>query len=533
MAPEKPKTIDAIGTLGMDGVVLDPNPLAPDMPMASLVLAQNATHDPKAGYAAALRKRAGLVKFNQENAGGPILGGAPMAVAGTGGAPATGGGGTTGSSSGAGEGTGAPGGTTDGTGTGNTGDSGSGGAGAGLFNGGTTIFGGARLLMIALDTNTLADGYGWYITSKKMQDVALVQTSPGPPGATENHFEAPGMFGRPFCITDDGWLYYSGALTETATGQTPTIRRTNGAVDQLVYTITALANPNDAAVVMCMAYGNGKVYVGVRDSVYNASSVGRLFQISHTSLTATQLGGTITGKFPNCMTFDSDRLFWGTGLDSTATAGAAVYTWSEAVGSGSSGVLAVTLGAPFIRTMLATNGVLWIGCLTDTLGDGDSLLVAQPQDATLGGIASSPNVAAPPAGADGTDYSDLYASSVQNYTGFQSFALFNGAVYASWYEPTVQAVILKCTLGASGVGAFQVMDKVWDDGGASGKRVPLQLFVDDGVLYAVGTRGQSTANVFMYTEDGITWSNNLASSIFGPNNPSTGFPRPIFFGVEQ
>ena len=205
---------------GKTGVIIDVNPLEPGLPDDCLFAAQNAMHDPQMGEFGAIRKRLGQKQFNNASAVGAILGGIPMAVAGTGGAPALGGGGSTGTSTGTGNGTGSPGGTTEGSGVGN----GSTTPGAGAYTG-SSLFSGARLVAIGMDTNNANDGYGWYVGSKKMQDTPIVATSPGPPGAMQNAGYSHGNNGKPCVLSPDGWFYYSLATSESTTGNTVTIRR--------------------------------------------------------------------------------------------------------------------------------------------------------------------------------------------------------------------------------------------------------------------------------------------------------------------
>jgi len=522
MASERPDTLDVF-TLGAAGVVIDPHPLQPGVPPYALTIAQNATHDARAGFGGAVRKRPGLVRFNQASAGGPVLGGIPMGVAGTGGAPATGGGGVLGDGAGSGEGTGAPGQTTDGTGTSNAGAS----AGAGSFNGGSSLFSGARLIVLGLDTNNGDDGYGWYLSSKRLADAAQLVTTPGPPGAALNTGMDYGQHGRPFVQTGDGWVYYMVANSESTSGNTPQVRRTNGASDQAVITITAEANPNDQALVVSMAYGNGTVFIGVRDSIWNATTAGRILLVDHTTRNLRATLPVLT-RVPYCMTWAGNRLFYGLNPIYTelAVAAGSLAAWSEALGTGIEGVDAYSgsnYNEPFTKCVVEFNGCLYIGTLADSAGSHGNFLYAAALDSSvLGGLGT-------PTGLSGGALSTLAGGTIAGYAGIQSLVEYKGALYASWYNSGHESAIVKGTVVTAGSPGL-TWTSAWSDTGAS-DRVPYQLYVDAGGRYAIGTRGMSANKHVMWTEDGVTWTD--ATSTFFTNNPSTGYPINVFFGLSQ
>lgn len=278
-------------TMGHTGVVLDPHTLEPGLPLDALAQAQNAIQDPKEGHGGAVRKRPGLARFNIAYAGGVILGGIPMPVAGFGGAPSAGGGapiGTgdvdDGTSIGTGDMTGAPGGTFDG------GNAISYPPGASQFNGGTQIFGGRRLFVVGRlgsdATVSQEGGSGWYVSSKGLVDVGTARTTPGPP-ITPYSFPAVTPFvdawGSPYCVKDNApaGLYYGGAYgnqllgiaVNRTIGTGPnglSIRRTDGTSDNLVTTIgvntlgrkAGIDDPNHSLVTVAPnGGGSGSGYI--------------------------------------------------------------------------------------------------------------------------------------------------------------------------------------------------------------------------------------------------------------------------------
>lgn len=226
-------------TLGQLGVIIDPNPLSPSLPVDSLRNAQNATHDPRRGRGGALVKRQGLIQFNINSAGGAILGGIAMPVAGTGGAPVVAasagfpgftGDTSTGTAAGAGSqvtaagtvtlGTGAPGNTTGGAPR-----YGSGGAAG--FNGGATLFNGARLVNIGFidNTDSNAGGEGWFVTSAGVNNSASIApagaTAPGVIYSFPPTTVFPTVVGLPCAFYGvNGYFYYANAHTQHTSAST-------------------------------------------------------------------------------------------------------------------------------------------------------------------------------------------------------------------------------------------------------------------------------------------------------------------------
>ncbi len=546
-----------VKTLGHSGVIIDPNTLEPALPDDSLRSAQNATHDPTQAAAGALRKRPGLKPFNLAYAGGPILGGIPMAVAGTGGAPATGGGGNTGSSTGAGDGTGAPGATSDG------GAAAYAAAGAGAFGGGS-LFGGARLIVIGIDDNTTSSqGAGWYVTSKKLANSASIVTTPGPPGKVYSFPPTatfPNAYGLPMCWhAASGYLFYAVQNTGQVTGGAITIRKTNGGSDVLVCTVPISGGSSAYATgttiryaVLTMHLGSdGFIYVGCKDKAAGqdtAGSWGSIFKLDPATNALAQLNVSSTpGATPNgyaglpyTLALFNGSLYWGehnlgAGSDTQKDVNADIHgmTTDQTYGvtdHGFSDAAMVSWLYPFPQTApasnpsmnLAANRILFCG------------FGVNATSATYAWIYSRDRSALQAAGAYTAQHQGSGGVGAVNGNYFVSAVAFNDKLYASFYNPGRAAKIFEFTPdytslatdgGWDGTGTWATV--FTDAGGAD--RSALYLFVDDGVMYAIS--GAATPARFgMWSTDGSSWTDESANL---PAGSHQAFPFPVFAGFNQ
>lgn len=543
----------SIWTLGHTGVIVDQNPEEPGVSDDALLFAQNATHDPKLGYGGAIRKRPGLARFNFTNAGGVILGGIPMPVAGTGGAPAAGGGaylGTgdsdDGSSIGTGDMTGAPGGTFDG-----------GSAffppqGASEFNGGTPLFGGARLIIVGrLGSDTTSSnegGSGWYLSSKNLADTAIKVTTPGPPVSSYSYpAVAPfdDAWGTPGCVLD-GFLYYAGAHGNQVTGSASPIRKTNGATDVLVNTIPVATAAEASATfptttgnrrqaIVCMHTGSdGSIYIGVKDKFYGQDtngSCGRVYKLAPDSGNLTEIN---TGSAPSmtpatyiaipyCMAYFDGRLFWGEFIAQSALNLASnVYATSSDLTYSFVDRPYVAADASAVTSMCVYDGQLWVGvgCYQNTNAGVSffSKLWQRRPGGTPGDNANwgsqSPGVT--PSG------------STTNGNYWSSMVVFNGDLYAVWYAPSSNTQIYKIVNNLPGdpTSVNFTFTSVFNNT----SNYPFQLFVDDGVMYAVGTIDSGPGTSAFTTTDGTNWTSR--TTVFGTlGNASRA--RYVLFGLDQ
>ena len=101
--------------------------------------------------------------------------------------------------------------------------------------------------------------------------------------------------------------------------------------------------------------------------------------------------------------------------------------------------------------------------------------------------------------------------------------VFKGKLYASYWNDSTVAYIY----------ALDPVPNTWSivyTGSLLATVHPLTLQVDNGVLYAFGTRaGLSVAPTFLWSTDGVTFTN--ASTNFPFVNG--GFSLPILFGINQ
>lgn len=529
------KKID-IKTLGHSGVVIDPNPLEPGLPDDSLRSAQNATHDPTQEYGGALRKRAGLKRFNNAYAGGPILGGMPLAVVGTGGAPASGGGGDTGGGDGGGDGTGAPGGTTGGGGAIYTPP------GAAGFGGGS-LFSGARLIIVGRADNTIPNqyGHGWYVTSKKFANMANLVTTPGPPCVSGGQFGSPagtGNMGLPSVITTDGFLYYIKTHDETATTVPMQIRKTNGAVDTAVVTIPVHANttayagtgnkaPSVTAMVLDSATGNIYVLVVDKNAAGTTSKLGRIFKLTTLTGALTEMNTGVPAvtpgdyaDIPYCGAKFEGKFFWGT-FPNVQDASATINVLSSDEKYGSQDYNGGDQRFANITCLLSSGGILYASTQDRTAGvvQRSQVIIRQPH----AGIGAAGNWLP-------LDIDIVGGDTLVDKNYYPSMVEFGGYIYISWYNPTQVSRIYKATPNAN-VGGFQSLSPITLSFASSsaGERVPYTLFVDDGVLYACGNLGPGGNVNMIWTTDGTTWTSGTAN--FPTTNQS--YPLSVFFGVSQ
>jgi hypothetical protein len=550
-------------SLGSAGVILDPHHLLPGVPPEGLTSAQNATHDPAAGFGGAIRKRPGFARFNMAYAGGVILGGISMPIADSGGTPA--GGGATvgtgdvadGTSVGTGDKTGGGGGTFDG------GLPATLPAGAGAFSA-TTVFGGARLILIGLDDNVAANdgGRAWYLTSKNFADVATKSTvSKGPcmcySFPTFNGVFPNGLQGQPSCIGMDGRLYYAASHGNQATGGddpdgTLPIYVTDGGTASLLATIprsaydgsgplfSALAPENStlggdirAAVMSMHAATDGFIYITVKDKYTGqstANSYGRIFRLRPTTgeLVEWNLGAAFTPPYtrsfaaiPYCCSYYIGYLF--VGEANKVDAGNAVITASN----GTEGVTEFNLSgaaANNFTMMCQFNGRLFAGTgISKAAGPALAFLYSRGPS---GGISG------------GTAWSSLAfdvgrTGNATNGNSYVSMVVYDATTaFLSWHAPSTQSKIYKVVATNPGHpedSTSYTFTSVFASG--AGATAPLNLYIDQGVIYAISSGDSgSSALALVSTDGGTTWTDKSAS--FGALGTAS-FAIPVFYAVNQ
>lgn len=537
------------------GVIVDSNPI--ENPDGQFKQTQNGVSDPL-GQAGSLRKRPGLKKFNTPAAGGSILGGIPMAVAGTGGAPVTNGGSSTGDSTGAGDGTGAPGATSDGSANPTFTA-----PGASTFGGGA-LFSGARLIVIGRDSNVHgagSGGVGWYVTSKKFQDAAQVVTTPGPPGKVYSYPPTavfPGAQGNPgVWHAASGYLFYAAQAVDQSVGTAITIRKTNGGSDVLVCTVPTSGGSSAYATgttiryaVVSMTLGSdGIIYLAMKDKADGQNTGGNwgtIFKLDPAVGSLTQVNTTTTpGATPNgyagipyCVTKFNGHIWWGeaslvSSEFSTAVV-ANIYAlttdenYAQQDNSFSNSPLVAFL-YPFPQTApasnpsldVAANQCLFAGQSCRTTGTPAHSFIYKRTRGAIG-TASWTGVKQ---GSGGTAANGNYMASAVE---------FNSKLYVSYYNPAGGSAIFELTPNYASLDT----DGFWDGTGTwtsvytnGSTFVPLYLFVDDGVIYAIGSTGLGGSHLALWSIDGASWTDGTTNAI--PNGGDQSIPLPILAGFTQ
>lgn len=542
-------------SLGSQGVILDPHHLLPGVSPEGMSKAQNFFHDANAGFAGALRKRPGFQKFNPLNMGGAILGGIGMPVAGNGsavggGAPIGTGDAADGTSTGTGDMTGLPGATFDGSAAPVFTPPSVGGS---FFTGsGTTLFGGARLIVIGRGNNSGTSGsdggIGWFVSSKGLADTAIAVTkTTGLQPACITSYPPTTVFagsnGTPSVYhAASGYLFYA-AGHDQPSGTVTTIRQTNGATDVLTATIAAPAdgaafsngNPltgqnRQHVTDMHLGY-DGFIYISLKDRAggqnVNGANYGRIFKMNPTTGTLANVSVTTPAMLPYVCAFFDGKIFWGdfnlAASEVTAALTSAVVYASNADFSGSVTDTGLTpaAGGGVITSMLPfptadpTNQILFVGIGGNGAGF-NSVFTRQRGISTgawLGSLVGSGG-----------------AATAGNC--FPSLCEFNGKLYASFFNPGQIAKIYQFTPDYSGVAT----DGFWNGAGTwvtaytPAITTSYTLFADDGVLYAIGQLGFGGAQAAYVSTDGTTWTDRSAAL---PAFGNQSYPLPILAGFNQ
>lgn len=551
-------------SLGSQGVILDPHHLLPGVSPEGMSKSQNFFHDSNAGFAGALRKRPGFQKFNPLNMGGAILGGIGMPVAGNG--SAVGGGASigtgdsdTGTSTGTGDGTGLPGATWDGA-AGPTFVPPS--VGAAFFTGaGTTLFGGARLVVIGRGNNSGTSGsnggIGWFVSSKGLADTAIAVTlttglQPACITAYPPTTKFAGINGTPSVYHAASGYFYYAAGHDQASGTVTTIRKTNGATDSLVATIPlspdAAGFSNGNVVTgqnrqhitdMHLGY-DGFIYLSVKDRAGGQDvldlNYGRVYKMTTTG-TLTEAPALTKAVLPYCCAFFNGKLFWGVFNLSNSEVAVPPANLSTPIYS-TDDAFATTSLDTLLNSFLPTGNI-------DAVTTSMITFPSTGEDQVLwAGIGVNGN---------GTDYPNIFnrlrgpsatvawgmtltgsgGASATHGCCFPSMAEFNGNLYASFYNPGQIAKIYKFVPDYSAIAPSDghwLGSGTWSTVHTAAATVSYTLFVDDGVMYAIGQLGFGGAQAALVTTDGTTWMDKSASL---PAFGNQSYPLPILAGFSQ
>lgn len=523
--------IDAMG-LGLGGVDVDTDPL--DLDPQKVVQAQNATHSGLNARTSALIKRPGLGRLNGVGLGAPILGGVEVPLKGTASAPSQGGGGT-----------GLPGDSGDtgnpalGTGVGPGGTIASSTSASSIFSSGSfsKLFNGKRLIAVARADSTGSTGVGWWVDSTGFADTGIATTIAGTP---YSHGSLRGSFawtnGSPAAAVANGVLFYPAKVAGLGNNavlplfpSAPVIRRNDGQGDTLWATIPpnaalARAHPTGAYQYYInsvqTAYGDGNtVYLTVYDRLDTPDlDNGRVFSLSTLDGTLTELFNSVSSdsgasmSMPYVMTNFLGRLWLG-GMTLTGNGTPAFLQLVPSPSSydGFTAKTVTTLATASISdiTSLAVfSGAMFIGTTARTTSTGTlqgAILYQQGGD-----LATGINAALTASG-----------GTLVTKNGFVSMAVFSGALYASWFNPTQASKIYKTTDGL-------VFSTVVSSTGASSK--PYHLVLDPATPNPAYMYGVASGSSLLVTTDGTTWTDQIAK-LPQPHGDDT--PLPMLFGFDQ
>ena len=485
-------------TLGHTGVVIDLSPLEPTLPTDSLRSAQNANHDPIAEHGGALRKRPGWKQFNPVNVGGPVLGGIPMSVVGTGGAPPP---------------------------------SPLPGAPPGFFQ---------RLFFGKGDnTENNVGGNGFHTTDPTItfcDNPGLVfgaLTIDQAPGETQLNIWGPSASGHPYAISNGSLFYGTPGGIPAVSPALPTICKIDNHGFFIRTGIIITRNPKMSGFdvlsthvisvnAMLTEYQNpDAIYIAVLDRVVggaNAGDYGRVLRMS----------GITAGSYTIVEVYNS--------LNTNGVANGVPYALENFLGHPWMGTSSGKIGGSPSFSMLSSDSTQPDGFL---VGPTESDVTAKFVDvgcmAAYKGILYigyvNRGVAAPPAEVHSWNSLGVYDASaafVSNGTGtpngFVSMVLFNGKLYASYYDTTTGAQIYSFD-GTTWTSVFT--------GNTSPTAHPLHLAVDNidsKTMYAFGTRSALTVkSMVLWTTDGVTFTN--ATAIFPFVNVE--YTVPVFFDRLQ
>lgn len=534
----------SVYSLGVSGVIIDQSPLEPTLPPDALMIAQNVIHDPKSGHGGGLRNRNGLAKFNPTTLGGPILGGAPMIAVGTAGAPAPSPTGPTGTPTGPAGG--APGDPGPGTG-------GGGGGGAGVF---PDIPSGTPGLIIGRaggDPSGASDD-GWFVTTPDIATTGILVATPGPPGEMSRSIPIfPGWTASPGCAVVGGYLYYPGWHSQATNGTAgdvsvtpgvvpPTLRRTNGLVDEFVCAVLKngllIDDPTNinysygyrltvpqhldyvgAQVQPCIcslvAVNDNTIFFSVLDVGQTAgteigntglgtSDVARLFRftVADGHLTQIPLSAPtdVWHVLPFALAWWNDEIWFG-GIDS---GGASLYHINPNVALDLPHIKHYIVAPAFrVTTLCAFGGYLFAGL--------------QMRASSAPGYAVIYRYSADPVAPPDVSYSNTSGDGLaQTNNAIVSIVEFQGTLFASLFNSGLSTTIIKYDPVA---GTWSTVFTVFPGAYA------LTLIVDAGTLYAFGPDYIRSTWAAYVSTDGVTFTDKTAT--LGITSSNT--PLPILF----
>lgn len=287
------------------------------------------------------------------------------------------------------------------------------------------------------------------------------------------------------------------AASDYTVGTTyPPIRIYDGSFDRELCRLPPTAAGAIPKAIVSMLVANGTIYVATWDSgTTSADWVGRVFSLELTTATLTPIGAAFTtGHLPYALAWHNGMLWAGTHRQATSAAGA-IFRIRPGIDDAWTQDVALTGGQTGVASLLSWRGTLYAG-LTAPAGTFAKIVPraaagtwATTADTGSGGTATANN-------------------------GYLSMAVFNDALYASYWNADTPAVatIRKTTDGTTWTTVYT---------GAAGTLRPfIVLYVDNGELFAIGGDVHLTAAV-VRTDDGTTWTDLTAEL---PDTDKTALP---------
>jgi hypothetical protein len=294
-------------------------------------------------------------------------------------------------------------------------------------------------------------------------------------------------------------------------------------------TVSATFGPTaERAAITSLHYAyDGNIYATVKDKFDGqnvANSVGRAFRLTPLTgnLVEWNLGqpGEGTGNpmvftpyMPYCCCYFSGRLYVGT--FPAAINEQAQLRDTDGTFAGTPRAFAGT-GNPYaFHSCLAIyNGRLFLGT---------GVWETTPSYPMIWSRAPGPST--------GTEWTGILTASggaASNGTYFVSMVVFNGSLYASYFNPGAgPAAIYKITANAPGdptSTSFTITSNT------SLNNYPYYLFVDQTAMYAVGSADPAPSKAYT-TTDGTTWTDQTTNAV--PTFATSSRMRPIFFAQDQ
>jgi hypothetical protein len=327
---------------------------------------------------------------------------------------------------------------------------------------------------------------------------------PGPPRGyfVETPFsETAPMHGFPghAVVFKNRFIYAAGGYTVGT--DLPVIRVWNGVSDYELCKIPQDSAGNVPKAIVAMVLGNGKIYLTTWDTgTTTANVVGRVLRLDPDSGQLTNVGNinSATGHIPYSLMFHNGELWAGTHRSALTANGIIARIKPEEQTSWTTDLDLSTVSAGVYKaviSMASYKGNFYYGSVA---ASGNFAVVGKRTPAAVYSVSDT--------GPGGT---------ASDWNGYYAMAVFGENLYASYWNPDATEIsVIRKFDNSSWSTALNVA--AIDD-------IPIiALFVDNGVLYALGVRRTSGVyeGLVLTTTNGTSWTNRTS------NAPLTGGTLP-------